>query len=656
MVDVRARSGLACLCVGVTLLTAAMAAPVLRAPNERIFGTEIVGRHHDPYTVMQQFAGAPVPAPYLQPATDWPGRALAGIMPPVAAFNVLVLWTFPLTAAFTWLLAYEITGSAAASAMAGLLCAFAPFHVAHAAYHPHVAQVQWIPLYFFALWRCLHGMTAARAAALAASLSLVLLSNYYGGFIALTMTLAALPLFWLAPSPDGRERAWRDLAGTSLLMLALGAAALATARAIVPNVFDQPASFAVLRRELFMYSARWWAYVVPPVDHPVFGPWSRRVWDSYGIGPALLEQQVYLGVGALALAAVAGWTWMRARDRRDLRVMPFLAAIAAIALVCSLSPEREVAGVRLVRPSTALFLVAPMFRSYARFGVVVQLMIAVMAGMGLTVLWERRRSGWHTRVARSAAAALVGLTAFEYAPLPWRWHDVLPTSAHRWLARESGARRVFDCSESTVSEQATAWLARYPIAYLGPALPDCGEPDLAGKLRTFGFTHLLVRARRPEFRWLIDHPSEGLRSSYRADDAAVFDVAVARPIAYVTSLGGLYPREYSRAWTWRWTSGGATLQIENISGAPSTAALEVELASFGIERHVAVSLNGRRVTEFVVSSDRARYPVGPMLLQPGSNELTIRAVEPPIVARTLEHNADSRPLAIALGPWRWTRP
>jgi hypothetical protein len=651
-----ARSGLVSLCVAVTLLTAALAAPVLRAPNERIFGTEIVGRHHDPYTVIQQFAGAPVPAPYLQPATDWPGRALAGIMSPVAAFNVLVLWTFPLTAAFTYLFAYEITRSVLASALAGLICAFAPFHLAHAAYHPHIAQVQWIPLYFFALWRCLHGMTAARAAALLASLGLVLSSNYYGGFVALTTTLVALPLFWLAPSPDGRERARRDLVWTSVLMLALCAAALATARAIVPRVFEDRAAFAVQRPELFMYSARWWAYLVPPVDHPVLGSWARQLWDSYGIGPALLEQQVYLGFGVLTLAAVAGWAWIRARERRELGVTPFLAAIAAFALICSLSPERQVLGVRVVRPSAALSLIAPMFRSYARFGVVVQLMVAVMAAMGMTSLWQRRTSARHTAVARAAAVALIGLAVFEYTPLPWRWHDVLPTSAHRWLARAGGAPRVFDCSQPTPSDQATAWLAHYEIGYLDPALPDCGEPDLAGKLRTLGFTHLLVRARQSEFRWLIDHSPEGLRPTYRADDGAVFDVVVARPLAYVASLKGLYRREYSRVWTWRWTSGDATLQIENLSGAPYTATLDVELASFGIERHANVLLNERRVTDFVVGSDPALYPIGPILLRPGSNELTIRSVEPPIVARTLERNNDSRPLAIALGRWRWTRP
>ena len=33
--------------------------------------------------------------------------------------------------------------------------AFSPFHLAQAAYHPHIAQTQWMPLYLLALWRCL---------------------------------------------------------------------------------------------------------------------------------------------------------------------------------------------------------------------------------------------------------------------------------------------------------------------------------------------------------------------------------------------------------------------------------------------------------------------------------------------------------------------
>jgi hypothetical protein len=631
------------------VVTLVMAAPVLQAPSERIFGTDIVGRHHDPFTVMQQFAGGPVPLLYLQPATDWIGRALAQLISPVAAYNVVVLWTFPLAAIFAYLFTYELTRSATTSAMAGLVFAFAPFHVAHAAYHVHVSQVQWTPLYFLALWLCLHGMTLGRAATLIVALGLVVLSNDYGGFIALTMTPVALLLFWLAPSPDGRSRSWRDVAGTMSLLVTLCAVALLAAHRIVPRVFEHPASLAFPRADLFRYSARWWAYFVPPVAHPVLGAWSRRVWDSSLIGPGLLEQQAYLGVGVVALAAVALWAWVRERGRVVPAAVPFLTAIAALALVCSLSPERQILGFRVVRPSALLYLVAPMFRAYARFGVVVQLMMAIVAATGMTWLWQRR-----TRVARAVAVALVVLTAFEYTPLPWPWRDVLPTTAHRWLVRHRAAPRVLDCTEWAPAEQATAWLAGYPIAYLDAVLPDCGEPDLAGTLRALGFTEMLVRGERPEFHWQREHPRDGLRRSYLGDDAAVFDVAPAPPAAYVASVEGLYPREYNPTWTWRWSSGDAILQIEKVGAAPHTPALDIELISFGGERHVVVSLNGDRVTALVVGTSRAVYRIGPLRLLPGGNRLALRSVEPPVVAATLEGNNDARPLAIAVGDWRWT--
>ena len=38
--------------VGLTLV---MAWPIVLSPSTEIFGSESVGRHHDPFTVMQQF-------------------------------------------------------------------------------------------------------------------------------------------------------------------------------------------------------------------------------------------------------------------------------------------------------------------------------------------------------------------------------------------------------------------------------------------------------------------------------------------------------------------------------------------------------------------------------------------------------------------------
>ena len=55
------------------VLTIVIAAPVLRSPHERIFGRESVGRHHDPFTVMEQFDRPLSFGVYLQPVTDVPG-------------------------------------------------------------------------------------------------------------------------------------------------------------------------------------------------------------------------------------------------------------------------------------------------------------------------------------------------------------------------------------------------------------------------------------------------------------------------------------------------------------------------------------------------------------------------------------------------------
>ncbi|MGI9076907.1 MAG: hypothetical protein ACR2G6_06185 [Gemmatimonadaceae bacterium] len=180
------------------LLTVAMAAPVLRAPSDRVFGKEIVGRHHDPFTVMQQF-GRPISLSiYSQPLTDLGGALIARLSGATAAYNWLVLLSFPLAAIAAYLLARHLELSHAGATVAAFAYAFSPFHVAQAAYHPHVAQTQWIPLYLLALWRCLDHASNARAAWLAAATLAVVLSNFYGGLIAAVITPVAFGAYYLS--------------------------------------------------------------------------------------------------------------------------------------------------------------------------------------------------------------------------------------------------------------------------------------------------------------------------------------------------------------------------------------------------------------------------------------------------------------------------
>jgi hypothetical protein len=98
-----------------TAITIAIAWPVVTHPSQLIFGNEIVGRHYDAYTVMEQLASGASAGPYTQPLTDRAGALFAHVMNPVAAYNLLVLLTFPLSAAATYALARYLVASHAAA-------------------------------------------------------------------------------------------------------------------------------------------------------------------------------------------------------------------------------------------------------------------------------------------------------------------------------------------------------------------------------------------------------------------------------------------------------------------------------------------------------------------------------------------------------------
>ena len=640
--------------LGATLL---MAAPVLLAPSERLFGSgETLGRedpNRDALIVIEQFRTGRVPAPYLQPLTDLPGRALARLVGPVAAYNVVVLATFPLSAAAAYLLARRIVGSHLAAMVAGLAYAFLPFHVTQTAGHPHVAQAQWLPLYLLALWRCVDRPDLPRTALLLASAAAVALADFYSGFIAAVLSPVALVAYGaVSPTGAGDTRP-RRVAITGLVLAAAAGAGLVLIHHFAPAVLLRPGSLAFARADLFAWSAKWWSYLIPPVDHPLWGSRVREFWARRGIGESLLEhQQVAVGWSLLVLAAVPLWLWLRG-DRSSLAVRnaPVLASVASAALLCSLSPERSIGSLTVVRPSALLYEVAPMFRAYARFGVVVGLMIAMLAGAGAAWLWR-----WPTSAGRRAAVLLLGLTVLEYAPFPpWRWRDVLPTRAHRWLAAQSGPLRVLDCvPPSRVSDSLALSLLGHEASLLGsPIFDDCGEPRLADKLKAMGYTHVVVRQDSAIGRWLAANPppDAGLARGPEFEDSSILEVKAAPPRAYVSALLGFYPREYEGEATWRWMGHTGALRVVATRESAGSV-LELELKAFPRERRVEWLLDGRRLGELDVTPAWRRYalPLGP--LPPGETTLTLACRGPALAAKDLLHNDDPRALGLAVGRWR----
>ena len=108
-------------------------------------------------------------------------------------------------------------------------------------------------------------------------------------------------------------------------------------------------AFAFPRADLFSLSAKWWSYLVPPVEHPLLAQRSmacgtRLAW----LGAARTAGEHRLGrhrFGRLQYSAGRG------PERDTLRghlTRAVLVIIAMVALVCSLSPERTVWGMTFI--------------------------------------------------------------------------------------------------------------------------------------------------------------------------------------------------------------------------------------------------------------------------------------------------------------------
>lgn len=633
------------------LVTLVIAAPVLRAPSERLFGMAIVGRHHDPFTVMAQFDRPLALGVYTQPVTDVAGALLARVAGPVAAYNWLVLLSFPFASAAAYLLARHLALSPAGAAVAALAFAFSPFHLAHAAYHVHIAQTAWLPLYLLALWRCLDDTTPAAIGLLGAATAGAVLSNFYGGLIAAVITPVAIGAYWLAKSrfePGSKRR----LALTTGSLLLFAGAGVAYVWAAAPAVVADSAAFAFPRADLFRYSAKWWSYLVPPVAQPFLGDLARHVWSAAGVRAGMLEQQVSLGWGVIALGLVAAGRWLR-RDRQPaaLVLVPVLVVVAVAALACSLSPERRIGPFTVLRPSALLYGILPMFRAYARFGVIVQLMAALLAGLGVQLL-----SGAGTRRGRIACASLLLLAAGEYAVWPPSlWRDVLPTAAHRWVAQQPDGVRVLDCTKPAPVEAPVPWLTGRQLSLLGGRFEDCAEPNLPDKLAAEGFTHLLVRRENLAGRWFARAlPPDGLRSRQRFGDSEVFAVTTPAPPVYTAALRGFAPRVYEETKSWRRMEPGASWAVVNRSGHLLRVFVDVELTALDGASRLQVSLDGREAQVLLIDASARRHRLGPLALTPGDHELLFRTAAPAPPSRDPAEK-DGRPApAVACGDWRWT--
>ncbi|MDX1643805.1 MAG: hypothetical protein R3244_05545, partial [Thermoanaerobaculia bacterium] len=307
---------------------------------------------------------------------------------------------------------------------------------------------------------------------------------------------------------------------------------------------------------------------------------------------------------------------------------------------------------------------------YARNGAVALLMLALLAAIGLW--WLLGRSGH----GRWVGFALLALVVVELAPVPpWRWHDVLPTTAHRWLAERPGPMRIMDCAEPSLGALSVTDLMPHPTAVLGifsrraidprrerrvwtdpemwdPVRPlsDCAEPGLGPKLAALGYSHLVVRA---DYRLRDLVPRDGLVLLRRFDDADVFSVEAPKATVFMGEIEGLSWRSGTAERSFRWV--GERGRFEVINGARSTvrAVLEIELFAFHRPRPTDVFLDGVELASAVVTPEPERFVWGPVDLPPGVSRLELVPRGDPLVPADILGTQDTRAITIGVGEWVW---
>jgi len=319
-------------------------------------------------------------AAHKSPAMMIPFTVLLG---PVVSLNIYTLLNFVLAGFFTFMLVFELTGKKTGALLGGLIFAFCPYAYAQAVVHMDLGSIWPLPMVFWSFLRLERQLNMKNGLLLVAALALfyIYCSKYYylffplaaGSWLLLRFVDSYVYQFQTGSRIKGTFsritlRQWMVFLLVALVLVIGGLTAYVYY--LGPMAAEQVRPIHWQER----FKLSWANYLLPGVDHPLFGKATRAV---VPIRRNVTESTGYIGWVPLVLAL-----WGFRSARRDWRAWIFL-IFGLAALSFTLGPYMSFGYIRLPMPSILLHKIAPFIRVISRYSVFLQLTVAVLAGYGM---------------------------------------------------------------------------------------------------------------------------------------------------------------------------------------------------------------------------------------------------------------------------------
>lgn len=377
----------------------------------------------------------------LQPVYDALFFVPAHAIGEIAAYNLIVLLSFPLTAFATYFLLYYLLNNKVAAFIGGLIFGFCPGAVMQAVGgHLSFAFNMFIPLFLLALFYNREKRNWVSAFLVGLSYALLTLNSLYFGYFTIFIILFFL-IFDFFVWRESLTRQWvlnYCCAAFSVVVLILPF----QYNIIVSQLTASNSSLLKAGRvrdigSLFAYSARPVEYLLPSIDHPVLGRFVSALSADLLHGSNYFEQTLYLGAVPLVLCVVGFFLWFRGRAAHDRHEYYLFFTLGALwMLLLSMPPSISCGSLQIPTVSHFMYKIAPMFRVYSRFGILVDLFVACAAAVVMSELSQRiRKMRYYTIL-----LILFPLLVFEYMSIPPHLAGPIdpPPAVYQWLAKEPG--------------------------------------------------------------------------------------------------------------------------------------------------------------------------------------------------------------------------